>query len=86
MKESKLTKTEQEFIKELELFDFDEYVSNRSTGDRFLLKPLGVALFDFIKGSEMLIANGNYKLVGKFDLARDIFRKLYPDEYMGLLD
>lgn len=77
---SLLTKTDQKLIDELELGLHPEVIANPFSGREVTLPPLGVALYDYIKGCEI---TGNYKM---FDTARLLFAKLYPDEYMILLD
>ena len=76
----KYNKTEQKLVDSLHLGQTTEAVVNPYSGAREVLTPLGVALYDYIKGCEM---TGNYK---NFDTARYLFAKLYPSEYMTLLD
>ena len=76
----KLNKTEQKLVDQLEIGQHDEQISNPFSGREVTLPPLGVALHDYIKGCEI---TGNYK---QFDTARYLFAKLYPNEYMILLD
>ena len=80
---TKLNKKEQELIDGL-TFDRNstekESVRNPYSGDSCELDARGVALHDFIKGSEAL---GLYQ---KMQLGLTLFRKLYSDEYMTLLD
>ena len=76
----KLNKTEQKLVDKLELGLHDERVTNPFSGREEVLTPLGVALYDYIKGCEI---TGNYS---DFDTARYLFAKLYPSEYMTLLD
>lgn len=83
---AKLSAADQKLISELEIGKDSEVVRNPFSGDEVLLEPKAVALHDFIKGSEVLIAQGNSKLIGNFDRARNIFRKLYPNAYSTLLD
>jgi hypothetical protein len=80
---TKLNKKEQELIDGLS-FDRNstekESVKNPYSGDSCELDARGVALHDFIKGSEAL---GLYQ---KMQLGLTLFRKLYPSEYFTLLD
>ena len=76
----KLNKTEQKLVDKLELGLHDEKITNPFSGREVVLPPLGVALYDYIKGCEQL---RNYT---DFDTARYLFAKLYPSEYMQLLD
>ena len=80
MKTDKLSKKEKELLKELEIFPKSEVVVNPFSGVACTLEPTAVALYDFIKGCENL---GNYT---DFDLARELFIKLWPEEYSTLLD
>jgi hypothetical protein len=78
--EIKLSKKDQALIDSLLIGTQNETVTNPFSGKSVELTPQGVALYDFIKGSEALnlgekLAQGLY-----------IFRKLYPNEYMDLLD
>ena len=82
MKRPKLTEKEERLIEELE---FDESapavtVTNPFSGRSARLEPAAVALYDFVKGCEML---GNWK---DFDEGRYLFAKLWPEAYMTLLD
>lgn len=86
MKEVKLSKTEQELLNQLEIGKNSEIVKNPFSGEEFLLEPQAVALHDFIKGTEFLIAGGNNKLISSFDMARSLYSKLYPQSYYGLFD
>ena len=55
-------------------------VSNPFSGEKVKLHPTAIAVYDCIKGAEML---------EEFDTVRkglDWFRKHYPKEYMVLLD
>ncbi len=79
-KQIKLSKADEKLLAELQVGKNPEIVEGIE------LSPLAVALFDFIKGSEYLIHKGNHDLIMEFDRARDLFRKMYPDEYMALLD
>jgi len=56
-------------------------VENPYSGDKCMLEPVAVAIYDFIKGCEM---TGRY---GRdFNRARNTFCENWPDEYMTLLD
>lgn len=76
----KFTKTEEHILSTLEVGDNYEDVTNPYSGVKCHLHPVAAALHDYIKGCEML---GQYKY---FDAARYLFAKLWPDEYMQLLD
>jgi len=81
-----LTKTEQKLIDELSKRQHPEVVINPYTGERVMLQPKAVALYDFIKGYEVLISNGSVSNIKLFDTARYLFQKLWPNSYMKLLD
>ena len=57
-----------------------EEVANSFSGDKVMLEPDAVAVYDTIKGAEVL---GNFTIVRK---GLDWFRKHFPAEYMVLLD
>ena len=57
-----------------------QVVSNPFSGQKCTLTPEAVAVYDTIKGAEML---GNYKIVQK---GLSWFQKNYPEEYYVLLD
>ena len=55
-------------------------VANPYSGEKVMLEPLAVAVYDCIKGAEML---EDYDTVEK---GIEWFQKHYPKEYMVLLD
>ena len=55
-------------------------VANPYSGEKVMLEPIAVAVYDAIKGAEML---NYYETV---EAGIDWFRKHYPKEYMVLLD
>jgi hypothetical protein len=55
-------------------------VENPFSGESCMLTPEAVAVYDTIRGCEMV---GDYKMVRK---GLDWFRKHFPAEYMVLLD
>jgi hypothetical protein len=55
-------------------------VSNPFSGESCMLTPEAVAVYDTIKGCEMV---GDYKTVRK---GLDWFAEYFPSEYMTLLD
>ena len=57
-----------------------ETITNPYTGESVELSPEAVAVYDTIKGAEML---GHHDSVNK---GLDWFRQYYPKEYMVLLD
>ena len=57
-----------------------EVISNPYSGESVLLDPLAVAVYDTIKGAEVI---EDYSRVRK---GLEWFRKHYPAEYMVLLD
>jgi len=57
-----------------------ETIANPYTGEKVKLPPEAVAVYDTVKGAEML---GHYDTMQK---GIDWFRQYYPKEYMVLLD
>ena len=55
-------------------------VANPYSGEKVMLSPVAVAVYDAIKGAEML----NYSETVEAGI--DWFREHYPKEYMVLLD
>ena len=55
-------------------------VANPFSGQKVMLEPIAVAVYDCIKGAEMI---ENYDIVEK---GIEWFQKNYPKEYMVLLD
>ena len=69
-------------LKTLEVLDSEPVeVQNPLSGDTTILTPEAVAVYDFIKGSEMLGMYGK-----EFDKCLHWFQKHFPKEYMVLLD
>ena len=62
------------------LDDEPREISNPYTGESCMLTPGAIAVYDTIKGAEMM---GIYKVVRK---GLDWFRQHYAKEYMILLD
>lgn len=67
-------------FKGLFIGDHSEEVSNPLSGEKVILTPQAVAVYDVIKGAE---STGNYRNVR---IGCDWFIKHYPKEYMILLD
>jgi len=65
----------------LEIFSENEKMTNPYSGESVELVPEAVAVYDFIKGCEMLKAYPD-----DFDIARYWFAENFPKEYMILLD
>lgn len=66
---------------EVEILDKEPVeVTNPISGKKAMLEPVAVAVYDMIKGAEML---GDYDNVEK---GLDWFMRHYPKEYMTLLD
>jgi hypothetical protein len=55
-------------------------VTNPFSGEKVMLEPIAVAVYDCIKGAEML---EDHDMMQK---GMDWFAEHYPDEYMVLLD
>lgn len=71
---------QKDLMSDLEVFDKSEEIENPYSGVSCILCPEAVALYDFIKGCEML------GLEKSFQLAINLFRLNWPDEYYKLLD
>ena len=66
---------------EVEIMDKEPVeVANPYSGEKVMLEPIAVAVYDCIKGAEMM---ENADLMQK---GIDWFREHYPKEYMVLLD
>ena len=76
----KRTKEMEDLVDGLALGDGPEVITNPYSGRSVELDPVGVALYDLVKGCELL---GDYKTMG---LALDAFVERYPEEYYILLD
>lgn len=63
-------------------------VKNLFSGAECELTPEALAMYDFIKGSEVLIASGmnSQELIKNFNEALICFRETWPEEYFILLD
>lgn len=81
-----LSKTEQTLLEELEVKAHPTIVYHPFSKEAFMLEPKAVALYDYIKGYELLIHMDKTKNIRQFDMARGLFRKLWPVTYMNLLD
>ncbi len=63
------------------IFDSEpKEISNRFSGEKCMLEPDAIAVYDTIIGAEMV---GDYKTMQK---GLNWFRKHFPSEYMTLLD
>ena len=76
---AKLSKRDNVLIAGLGIGD-PEKITNPFSGDSVELDGTGVALYDYIKGCEAM------NLHTKMNQGLTLFRKLYPSEYMTLLD
>lgn len=75
-----LTDEERNEIRDLVVFDKPETVANPFTGESVELRPEAVAVYDWIKGAEMLC---DYNSV---EIGLGIFMRNWPEAYMALLD
>ena len=80
MKAPKLSKRDETLIGSLLIGKESETIRNPYSGEKCELDARGVALYDFIKGSEVM------RLYDKLEKGLTLFRKLYPTEYYVLLD
>ena len=74
---------------EVEIVDVEPVeVKNPFSGEKVKLQPTAIAVYDCIKGAEMLADpnNGDDPVWDKVRKGLDWFRKHYPKEYMVLLD
>jgi len=62
------------------LYTESEVITNPYSGEKVTLDPTAVAVYDVIKGAELL---GDHDTVRK---GLDWFMQHYPSEYMTLLD
>ena len=69
-----------DLVDSLTLEEDSEVITNPYSGISVKLDPVGVALYDLVKGCELL---GDYKTMG---LALEAFAERYPEEYYILLD
>ena len=66
-----------------------EVIANPYSGEKIKLQPDAVAVYDSIKGAELMaqgIDDGGHPLWKQVRAGLDWFRKHYPKEYMVLLD
>ena len=75
-----MNKRQKEILKDLQIYESDQVIQNPFSGVKVTLDGKGAAIYDFLKGCEMM---GNYK---DMDQARYMFAELYPDAYMKLVD
>jgi hypothetical protein len=75
-----MNKRQKEILDALHIARNNEVITNPFTNVSVELNPTEVALYDFIKGCELV---GNYK---DFDDARYLFCELNPDAYSKLID
>ena len=64
-------------------------VKNPFSGEKTILQPTAIAVYDCIKGAELLaqdIDDGDHELWVKVREGLGWFREHYPKEYMVLLD
>lgn len=81
-----LSKTEQTLLSELQIANHPSIIYHPFTREGFMLEPKAVALYDYIKGYEKMIHMSKTKNIKQFDMARNLFNKLWPNTYMNLLD
>jgi len=75
-----LTEQEQKLVADLIVCTKPEKIKNPYTGESVELCPEGVALYDMIKGAEMVSDFDNV------ETGLAIFRRNWPAEYIILLD
>lgn len=72
--------TKEQLLSKLVVEKESEVITNPYSGEFCKLEPLAVALYDYIKGCEIL------KDTDSMMLAINIFVEKWPDEYYILLD
>jgi len=82
---------EKNIITQLEIYEEDEYITNKYSGAKIKLKPVQVALYDFIIGYQIGFSLGYIifyedQMRMNYSLAKDYFRLKWSDEYLILLD
>ena len=87
----KLTEEDLQFFKQLTVAKYPEKIKNPYSGIEVELEPIAVALHDFIKGAEYIlnsdaIGSGLKIIQEHYDYAMMLFVKLWPKEYMILLN
>ena len=70
----------EDLVNGLALGDGPEVITNPFSGRSVKLDPVGVDLYDLVKGCELI---RDYKTMG---LALEAFSERYPEEYYILLD
>ena len=80
VKQKSLSKTEQNLLDALQIGNHPTIIKN------VMLQPKAVALYDYIKGYEFMIRQRKTTNIKQFDMARGLFRKLWPNSYISLLD
>ncbi len=87
---TKLSKSDKALLAQLEIFDHPETVKNPFSGESVELEPIAVAVYDLVKGAEILAGRttGSASADHAKSMRRglDFFAKFYPSEYMTLLD
>ena len=71
------------------VLEHPEFLTNPFSGEKIEVQPDAVAVYDCIKGAELLaqgIDDGGHPLWVKVREGLDWFRKHYAKEYMVLLD
>ena len=71
------------------VLEHPEFLTNPFSGEKIEVQPDAVAVYDCIKGAELLaqgIDDGGHPLWVKVREGLDWFRKHYSKEYMVLLD
>jgi hypothetical protein len=83
-------------IPSLDVLDADEIVINPYSRKEFKLNPVQVALYDYIRGIEIVLSHpvyriglsntDIYKMLQNADLCRDYFMYKWFNVYLGLID
>lgn len=75
-----MNKQEKELLNGLQIGLYNEIITNPFSKVEVDLCPEAVALYDFLRGCEI---TGD---IDSFYMAREVFRKNWPDEFMLLVD
>jgi|TARA_R100000081_G_C4769833_1_gene144887 hypothetical protein len=61
-------------------------VENPFTGKKAILPKFATAVYDVIKGSEVLYNSGGFRVEKTINAGREFFQKYFTNEYYTLLD
>lgn len=89
----KISAAQKKIIKGLRVGTKNEIITNPYSKVQVELCPEAVAIYDLVRGSERTLWVGNFNSIKHkhevellYDVAKDIFLRNWPKEYMLLLD